>query len=153
MISEFVHYSNNLINMGMVNHLTSREILHQFPNFNLSDPYDYFSLEVNRNVMCKFLLLKKNFNETINEIEFIELKNKIEKGEIVYDIFNNEKINYTVLKKLIKIEDLNELKDKYYRKNIKQVELKNKLLQNKQLRNFLEAENKYDCDLFKQFNI
>jgi hypothetical protein len=53
---EFLHYSNNLTHIGIVNHLILSELRQRDPSFDHTNPAAYFALEENRNVYCKFLL-------------------------------------------------------------------------------------------------
>lgn len=74
-IGEFKHYSRNLKSIGVVNHLDLNHLLKQNNNFDVNNILDYCSLEVNRNVCCKFILLRTDFNIPINEKEFNTLLN------------------------------------------------------------------------------
>lgn len=74
-IGEFKHYSRNLKSIGIVNHLDLNNILEKNPTFNMESILDYCSLEVNRNVCCKFLLLRKDFNIPITENDYSAILN------------------------------------------------------------------------------
>lgn len=71
---EYQHYNRNLKNIGRVNHLELAAIQKQWKlegrEYSLDSIHDYFSLEVNRNVMCKFLLGRIDFSRPITDAEY-----------------------------------------------------------------------------------
>lgn len=73
-IGEYKHYSVNLKTLGMVNHLEIKNIMTQQPTFDLNNILDYCNLEVNKNVYCKFLLFRKDFNKPVTIDEFNKVK-------------------------------------------------------------------------------
>lgn len=102
---EFRHYSKNLQTIGRVNHLILDDLKKDNKSFNPASIDDYFSLECNRNVYCKFLLLKKDFNRPITDIDFEHLKDLIKSDRIVFDRFVDGKIQYLNLRKILNLND------------------------------------------------
>ena len=91
-ISEYLHYSRLLMNQGYVNHLALVKIRRERPFFNPAVPQDYFDLEENKNVMCKFLLRKTDFTKPVDNDDFKNVTTLINSGNIKYDTYS--KINY-----------------------------------------------------------
>ena len=83
-IGEFKHYSRNLLSIGIVNHLELSHILKNNKKFDAKNIIDYCSLEVNRNVCCKFLLLRCDFNVPVSESDYDILLNT----EFKFDVYS-----------------------------------------------------------------
>lgn len=96
---EFLHYSNNLTQIGQVNHLNLENLKQTNPNFDHTDPVAYFSLEVNRNVYCKFLLERTDFSQPVTDRDLHIILNKFlpssstttdkSDQEFYYDLFTD----------------------------------------------------------------
>ena len=82
---EFLHYSTRLDSVEMVNHLNIKDILKKNPNFDHHNPRHYFSLEVNRNVLCKFLLEREDFSIPICQQEY----DSININSFIFDLFTD----------------------------------------------------------------
>lgn len=84
-IGEFKHYSKNLKSIGIVNHLNLNNLLRENEKFDTTSILDYCSLEVNRNVYCKFLLLRDDFNVPISEKDFDSI---IQNNNFKFDVYS-----------------------------------------------------------------
>ncbi len=101
---EFLHYSENLKIGGRVNHLNILHLKKANPSFDPKNISHYISLEVNRNVCCKFLLLRTDFNIPVTETDLNYLKENI--SSFKYDIFKKP-MTYPVLSTIIDPIDAN----------------------------------------------
>lgn len=149
-IGEFTHYSRNLKQIGLVNHLKLDEIRMENPNFDLDSPFDYFNLEVNCNPYCKFLLLRTDFSEPITLSDFVELENLIKVNKIKYDLFNTQGTEYQSLYNLlphnerITLEKLNQSRHLYHIAGCN-----TQYKDDQRLMEYLESKFIYDLRLFK----
>jgi hypothetical protein len=82
-VAEFLHYSNRLDAVGQVNHLKKEEI-----SIDYKDPFQYAGMEVNRNVMCKFLSRSLDFSATFPSGNVEKLVNIVKSGKAVFDVFS-----------------------------------------------------------------
>ena len=71
--------------IGIVNHLKLSELKRNDSDFDHTNPFDYLDLEVNKNVYCKFLLFRTDFNIPISDEEY----QKIDLDDFHYDLFSN----------------------------------------------------------------
>lgn len=96
---EFLHYSSRLKQINTVGHLNIEDILKKNPLFNHFLPNDYFSLENNRNLMCKFLLEREDFSIPIskNDYDMINISN------FTFDLFTDLP-NLPNLRKILDVE-------------------------------------------------
>ena len=151
-ISEYVHYSDSLSRMGRVNHLVLSDIKKTNPNFNANNPHHYLDLEVNKNVMCKFLLLQTDFNQPVSEQEYQKLLEKL--SEFTYDLFNKDNLQLNKLAKFLNVTDLTQktldLYKKKHRQNPFHQKLKFKLFNNQNVIDFIVEANQYDLQLYKK---
>lgn len=129
---EYIHYSRNLERIGQVNHLT----LSNFKNLDYKNPYDYLSLEVNRNVYCKFLLLREDFNIPITEKDY----SNINVNDYKFDMFSD----LPYLPTLSDLISSNVNLDNKYKSNIIFCE---------DIKNFIIKNNEYDIRLFKSLSL
>lgn len=81
---EWMHYSRNLDALGRVNHLDRSSLAEQGCDYH--KPEDYFQLEVNRNVYCKFLLHRTDFEQPITRSDFEQIK---ELENVKFDWFSS----------------------------------------------------------------
>lgn len=88
-IGQYKHYSRNLKGIGIVNHLTLSDIIKTHPTYDVNNIKDYLSLERNRNLYCKFLLGRENFNIPIGIDDYNQVINTVNNtnNDIFYDIF------------------------------------------------------------------
>lgn len=89
--AEFIHYSAAYDRVGRVNHLSKEEL-----GLDLSTYSQYFSLEINRNVYCKFIL---GTTEPITEQSFQNVLN----CKLAFDRFSDS-LSLPVLAKLLQID-------------------------------------------------
>ena len=134
-IGEYKHYSRSL-KTKQVNHLTQNDV----KDINLDNILEYCSMEVNRNVMCKFLLLKTNFLEKINDNNY-KLLEQMFKGQNK-PLFDN----YTFPLVLPVLSDL--VGSKVEPAAIMQNVEKNDILLDSDICNKLKELNKYDFLLY-----
>jgi hypothetical protein len=80
-IGEYKHYSRNLKIIGQVNHLTKNDVKH----IDLDNILDYCSMEVNRNVLCKFLLLKTDFDKPITDADYEKVEKLCQTDKVIFD--------------------------------------------------------------------
>mgnify|MGYP003640684395 CR=1 FL=1 len=128
---EFLHYSERLDIVGVVNHLTKD----LFKNKDYKDYKDYFSLEINCNVYCKFILLRCDFDKPITEDEFENMNIQ----RLKYDFFEN-------LNKLPKLSEI--LKQEI---NLATPKYKNDITIPDEIKKFIIEKNKYDIMFLKTF--
>ena len=132
--------------MGMVNHLNLYDLKHDNPAFNPTNILDYISLEVNRNVLCKFLLLRTDFNKPITNEEYDAIIEMFQgSNKPVYDIYKYPLNTLPVLSKLVGV-DITPLG---FRTNCK----KDDILVKNVICNKIKQLNKYDFDLFNYLSI
>lgn len=65
-LGEYYHYSMQFMRTGYVNHMNKTTM----GNVDVSTIDKYFSLEVNCNTMCKFILLRTDFSVPITEADY-----------------------------------------------------------------------------------
>jgi len=125
---EFLHYSRNLDRIGMVNHLS----ISDFTNLDHNNPYDYLGMEVNKNVYCKFLLMREDFSVPVTDQEF----NKMDLDDFKYDLFED----IPTLPTLSGLINMNIDVPKLTKTDVE-------IPQN--VKTFIEKNNEYDIMLFK----
>ena len=96
-IGEYKHYSKALMNDMKINHLEPQDV----KNIDLNNILEYCSLETNKNVYCKFLLLKKNFNVPINDIDYKNIIKLVEENRVKYDKYTFPLENLPVLSNIV----------------------------------------------------
>lgn len=87
---QYHHYSRNLQQIGRVNHLDMSEIIKTNPNYDLNSFEDFFQLEQNRNLYCKFLLLRTDFTEPITTTDWNKIQEEIKTEKYRCDMFGSE---------------------------------------------------------------
>jgi hypothetical protein len=89
---EYAHYNRNLKNIGRVNHLELSDIQKRCQaegkEYHLDSLDDYFMLEVNRNVLCKFLLGRTDFSIPITDSDCQLCMNLLLNEKYIYDLFD-----------------------------------------------------------------
>lgn len=98
-IGEFKHYSKNLLSIGVVNHLELSQIINNNKKFDAKNIIDYCTLEVNRNVCCKFILLRCDFNIPVSEKDYSTLLS----SDFKFDLYSFP-LKLPVLSKLLGFE-------------------------------------------------
>lgn len=132
---EFLHYSSRLDVVDTVNHLNISDILKKNPNFNHKEPKDYFGLEINRNLLCKFLLEKEDFSIPLTEKEYCS----ININNFIFDFFTD----LPNLPNLRKILNTDIIVPNIGNSQQKEVPL--------EIKKIIEQYNNFDLMLFSQF--
>lgn len=147
LVGEYCHYSELLSNVNYVNHLNLFKIRDKNKTFEPRDPLHYFDLEVNRNVMCKYVLKRTDFNIPINENDYNEIIKLYIDGKLLYDTFNSTRLNLINLSKTLNV-DLEQLNKQINKRDTikygKHDKYKNELVSNIVLIEHLTKLNKYD---------
>lgn len=99
---EYLHYTRRLQEIGVVNHLDLAQIRKKRPKFN--PERDYYSLEENRNLYCKFILLRKDFSLPLTEEDFSQIEKLFQEGKLVYDLFDPQGTNHRNLRSLLNLD-------------------------------------------------
>jgi hypothetical protein len=143
-VAEFLHYSNRLDIVGQVNHLKREEITVDY-----KDPFQYTAMEVNRNVMCKFLSRSLDFSATFPSENVESLVNLVKSGNAVFDVFSRP-MKYAVFAKAIgtAIPELPTLPQQYAYSYDGQREV---MLKNDLLREHHRKLNASDYALYNEF--
>ena len=136
-IGEYKHYSKTLTYDMEVNHLEPNDVKH----IDLNNILDYYSLEVNRNTYCKFILLKTNFNQPINDNDYQNIIKIIDSGKIKYDMYSFPLSSLPILsdivgKDILPVSTFSNVK-------------KNEILSNNDICNKLRKINIYDFMLYE----
>lgn len=153
LISEFAHYSQLIEKRGRANYVNTKDY-----TFDPTNPFEYFNLEMNKNVMCKFLLLKQDFETPITENDVNIILTLIQEKKILFDYLKEEP-EFFNLAKLINFEEPELRKRLNYIKNYrmfepsKSTEIKKELRENQEFIEFIQNENKYDYLLYEKLKM
>jgi hypothetical protein len=136
-VAEFMHYSKRLDHRGEVNHLKEED----FIGLDFQNPYQYAELEVNKNVMCKFLARSTDFS-----IPFTGSVNDVHQNS-VFDKYQNP-MQFTTLEGEIGAADLATKIIQFEENMIRSEARRSKLLNDTALQAHHQALNAKDYELY-----
>ena len=151
-IGEFTHYSNHIKKFGWVNHLNKDIVSEVKDDTDLADPFEYVKLENNKNLYCKFILLREDFSEPVSKADYEKVLEILEQGLCFYDIFSSRLTNLeSILERPInmKMKMTNDKKEGTKGIYESDVKIKSSLMGNEELISLIQEENKFDLMLFE----